>query len=170
MSVNGITSAGTISGYEPGKPQKYQQEKTSDFLQTMEASEEKAKDAMNGMYYAEKAFNTVGPNAPESVKKAWMEAAKEIGANGLGVKSNGMLGHISQMMVQRLTNQMQGRANPDDILGSSVSSAIAAVRKAIYDMDNPLRPKGAQSMEVQRLKMQERQFYQTFLNKLQCLF
>lgn len=169
MSVNGITSAGIIPGYEPGKAQKYQQERKSDFGQAVKASEEKAKDSTDGMDYAEKAFETVGPNAPESVKKAWMEAAREVGANGLGVKSNGMLGHISQMMVQRLTNQMQGKPNPDDILGSSVSSAIAAVRKAIYDMDNPLRPKDVQSIEVQRLKMQERQFYQTLLSKLQCL-
>lgn len=169
MGVNGITSTGVIPGYEPGKPQKYQQEKTSDFLQRMGASEKQDNGSTGAIDFAEKAFTTVGPNAPESVKKAWMEAAKEVGANGLGIKSNGMLGHISQMMVQRLTNQMQGRPNPDDILGSSVSSAITAVRKAIYDMDNPLRPKGAQSIEVQRLKMQERQFYQTFLHQLQCL-
>ncbi len=149
--------------------QKYQQEKTLDFRQKAEAGREAAQAPAGRIDYAEQAFETVGPNAPESVKKAWMEAAREVGANGLGVKSNGMLGHISQMMVQRLTNQMQGRPDPNDILGSSVSSAIAAVRKAIYDMDNPLRPKTAQSMEVQRLKMQERQFYQTFLNKLQCL-
>ncbi len=110
----------------------------------------------------------MGPNAPGSVRKAWMEAAKEVGANGLGVKSNGMLGHISQMMVQRLTNQLQGRANPDDILGSSTASAMAAVRKAIYDLDNPRR-QGAKSMEIQRLEMQERQFYQVFLDKLQHL-
>lgn len=169
MSVNGIITAGTISGYESGKPQKYQKEETPGFLQTVEEAQEKGKDSEGRTDYDEKAFETVGPNAPESVKRAWMEAAKEVRANGLGIKSNGMMSHISQMMVQRLTNQMQGKPNPDDILGSSVSSAIAAVRKAIYDMDNPLRPGGAQSIEVQRLKMQERQFYQTFLHKLQYL-
>lgn len=169
MSVNGITSTGVIPGYESGKTQKYQQEKTPDFIKALTASEEKTKDTTDRIDYAEQALETVGPNAPESVKRAWMEAAREVGANGLGEKSNGMLGHISQMMVQRLTNRMQGRPNPDDILGSSVSSAIAAVRRAIYDMDNPLRPRGAQSIEVQRLKMQERQFYQAFLDKLQCL-
>jgi len=115
---------------------------------------------------AAKAFETVGPNAPERVRRAWMEAAEEVGANGLGIKPNGMLSHISQMMVQRVTNQMQGRKNPDDILGSSVESAISAVRKAIYDIDNPLRPRSVKSIGVQRLVRQERQFYQTFLNKL----
>lgn len=169
MSVNGIAAAGTVSGYEPEKTQKYQKEQMPGFLQTMGKAAEKTEDSAGRTDYAEKAFEVVGPNAPKSVKKAWMEAAKEVGANGLGIKSNGMMGHISQMMVQRLTNQMQGKPNPDDILGSSVLSAIAAVRKAIYDMDNPLRPGGAQSIEVQRLKMQERQFYQTFLHKLQYL-
>ena len=138
-------------------------------ISAMQETEEKTKDAAGRIDYAEKAFEIVGPNAPECVKKAWMEAAKEVGANGLGIKANGMMGHISQMMVQRLTNRMQGKANPDDILGSSVQSAISAVQKAIYDIDNPLRPKSAKSMEVQRLVMQERQFYQTFLQKLQHL-
>ena len=37
-----------------------------------------------------------------------MEAAKEVNANGLGIKKNGTLSHISQMMVQRLNKQMKG--------------------------------------------------------------
>ena len=44
----------------------------------------------------------VGPNAPQDVKDAWMEAAKEVNANGLGIRGNGMMSHISQMMVQSL--------------------------------------------------------------------
>ena len=40
----------------------------------------------------------IGPNAPQEVKDAWMEAAKEVNANGLGIKKNGMLSHISQML------------------------------------------------------------------------
>ena len=50
----------------------------------------------------------IGPNAPQDVKDAWMEAAKEVNANGMGIKKNGMLSHISQMMVQRLNKQMKG--------------------------------------------------------------
>lgn len=34
----------------------------------------------------EKAFAMIGPNAPQDVKDAWMEAAKEVNANGLGIK------------------------------------------------------------------------------------
>ena len=36
------------------------------------------------------------------------EAAKEVNANGLGIWGNGMLSHISQMMVQRAENWMNG--------------------------------------------------------------
>lgn len=28
----------------------------------------------------------IGPNAPQDVKDAWMEAAKEVNANGMGIK------------------------------------------------------------------------------------
>ena len=52
--------------------------------------------------FNEKAFDMIGPNAPQEVKDAWMEAAKEVNANGMGIKKNGLLSHISQMMVQRL--------------------------------------------------------------------
>ena len=51
--------------------------------------------------FNEKAFDMIGPNAPQDVKDAWMEAAKEVNANGMGIKKNGMLSHISQMMIQR---------------------------------------------------------------------
>ena len=46
--------------------------------------------------FNEKAFDMIGPNAPQDVKDAWMEAAKEVNANGMGIKKNGMLSHISQ--------------------------------------------------------------------------
>ena len=43
--------------------------------------------------FDEKAFGMIGPNAPQDVKDAWMEAAKEVNANGLGIKKNGMLSY-----------------------------------------------------------------------------
>ncbi len=49
-----------------------------------------------------KAFEMVGRGALQEVKDAWMEAAKEVNANGMGIRGNGMMSHISQMMVQRL--------------------------------------------------------------------
>ena len=45
--------------------------------------------------FNEKAFDMIGPNVPQDVKGAWMEAAKEVNANGMGIKKNGMLSHIS---------------------------------------------------------------------------
>ncbi len=58
--------------------------------------------------FDEKAFDMIALNAPQDVKDAWMEATKEVNENGLGIKKNGMLSHISQMMVQRLNKQMKG--------------------------------------------------------------
>ena len=40
-----------------------------------------------------KLFDMVGPHAPQDVKDAWMEAAKEVNANGAGIKKNGMMSH-----------------------------------------------------------------------------
>ena len=120
--------------------------------------------------FDEKAFDMIGSNAPQDVKDAWMEAAKEVNANGLGIKGNGMLSHISQMMVQRLNKQMKGEDDVDniDILGNTTESAIQATKQALYDLDHPKEyvPK---SIEVQRACMKEREFYVAFLEKLEKL-
>ena len=47
----------------------------------------------------EKAFEMVGWDAPQEVKDAWMDAAKEVNANGMGIRGSGMMSHIPQMMV-----------------------------------------------------------------------
>ena len=118
----------------------------------------------------EKAFDMIGPNAPQDVKDAWMEAAKEVNANGMGIKKNGMLSHISQMMIQRLNKQMKGEGDVDniDILGNTTESAIQATKQALYNLDHPLEyvPK---SIEVQRACMKEREFYVAFLERLEKL-
>ena len=120
--------------------------------------------------FNEKAFDMIGPNAPQDVKDAWMEAAKEVNANGLGIKKNGMLSHISQMMVQRLNKQMKGEGDVDniDILGNTTESAIQATKQALYNLDHPLEyvPK---SIGVQRTCMKEREFYVAFLERLEKL-
>ena len=99
-----------------------------------------------------------------------MEAAKEVNANGLGIKKNGMLSHISQMMVQRLNKQMNGEGDVDniDILGNTTDSAIQATKQALYNLDHPLEyvPK---SIEVLRACMKEREFYVAFLERLEKL-
>ncbi len=117
--------------------------------------------------YNEKAFEMVGPNAPQNVKDAWIKAAKEVNANGMGIGENGMMSHISQMMVQRVTKMLKGENTPD-ILGKTVESAIWATKQALYDLEHPLAntPK---SIEVQQARIKEREFYIAFLEKLEQL-
>ena len=123
---------------------------------------------MAGVDFDEKAFDMIGTNAPQDVKDAWMEAAKEVNANGLGIKGNGMLSHISQMMVQRLNKQLKGDGDVDniDILGNTIESAIQATSQALYDLDHP-REYVPKSIEVQQACMKEREFYVAFLEKLE---
>lgn len=120
--------------------------------------------------FDEKAFDMIGPNAPQDVKDAWLEAAKEVNANGLGIKGNGMFSHISQMMVQRLNKQLMGEGDVDslDILGNTTESAIQATKQALYNLDHPVvyTPK---SIEVQQACIKEREFYVAFLEKLEKL-
>lgn len=110
----------------------------------------------------------IGTNAPQDVKDAWMEAAKEVNANGVGIKKNGTLSHISQMMVQRLNKQLKGDGDVDniDILGNTIESAIQATSQALYDLDHP-REYVPKSIEVQQACMKEREFYVAFLEKLE---
>jgi hypothetical protein len=126
-------------------------------------------DVENSVDYDEKAFEYVAPNAPDEVKEAWMEAAKETGANGLGMAQNGMLTHISAMMVNRVENWMNGIENDGDILGKSVTSALESAKQALYDLDNPLEPVGKRSLAVQQEIMKERKFYQAFISKLETM-
>lgn len=118
----------------------------------------------------ENAFEQVAPNAPEEVKNAWIEAATETGVNGLGIQGNGMLSHISQMMVQRLNIMLKGEGNTEsvDILGNTTESAILATKQALYNLEHPIAytPK---SIEVQQACIKERQFYISFLEKLKNL-
>jgi len=104
---------------------------------------------MEEVDFDEKAFDMIGSNAPQDVKDAWMEAAKE---------------------VQRLNKQMKGEDDVDniDILGNTTESAIQATKQALYDLDHPKEyvPK---SIEVQRACMKEREFYVAFLEKLEKL-
>lgn len=120
--------------------------------------------------FDEKAFDMIGPNAPQDVKDAWLDAAKEVNANGLGIKGNGMLSHISQMMVQRLNKQLRGEGDVDslDILGNTAESAIQATKQALYNLDHPVvyTPK---SIEVQQACIKEREFYVAFLERLERL-
>lgn len=120
--------------------------------------------------FDEEAFAMIGSNAPQNVKDAWMEAAKEVNANGLGIKRNGILSHLSQMMVQRLNKQLKGEGDLDnlDVLGNTKESVIRATKQALYNLDHPVvyTPK---SIEAQQACIKEREFYVAFLEKLEKL-
>ncbi len=164
MSVNGIWAGYPMAGYTTRKAEKNADSGTAGF---MEAVAEKAAQN-NAVDHDEQAFEMVGPRAPQKVKDAWMEAAKEVYANGAGIQKNGMMSHISQMMVQRCNKMLRGEADYSDILGSTVGSAIRATKQALYDLDHPLGS-GYRSIEAQQARVKERDFYIAFLYKLEKL-
>lgn len=116
----------------------------------------------------EQSFDQIGKNAPESVKKAWLDAAEVIGVDGMGTSQNGKLTHISQLMVRRLTKVFRGEKT-DDILGSSVQSAIRAVDNALYDLEHPLDGNRGKTPEQMKSREREKKFYQEFLKRLRLI-
>lgn len=125
------------------------------------------KKSENTVDYEEQLLQNIAPNAPEEVKTAWKEAAKEVGVNGMGMKKNGMLSHISQMLVQQVINAYNGNPNPQDVMGDSVESAWRAAKKALYDLENPLAPINQRKLEVQEQIKKEKEFYKAFITKLE---
>ncbi len=164
MSIHGIGTAGYPAWYGTKKTERSAEAGAVGFMETVAEKVPQDKKAD----YDEKAFDMVGPNAPQSVKDAWMKAAQEVNANGLGIRENGMMTHISQMMVQRLGKVLKGETENPDILGNSVESAIRATKQALYDLEHPIAytPK---SIEVQQARIKEREFYNAFLEKLEQL-
>ena len=163
MSINGVSTNYYPTAY--AKTNVPKSTETSSFADTIA---EKAETA-SVRDYDEEALESVGANAPKSVKDAWMEAAKETGANGLGWTSNGII--VTEMHVQQFLNWYwggkEGRAY--DVLGSSVESAIQAAQQALYSFDHPLEPNKVMSIEERQYHMKERQFYVAFLENLQQL-
>ncbi len=165
MGINGIGTAGyPLTGYTARKTGRSAESGTVGFMETVgkKAAQGKAADQ------DEKAFEMVGRGAPQEVKDAWMEAAKEVNANGMGIRGNGMMSHISQMMVQRLNKQLKGETENFDILGNTVESAIQATKKALHDLEHPVvyTPR---SIAVQQARIKEGEFYRAFLEKLEKL-
>ena len=165
MSINGIGTAGyPLTGYTARKMERSVEPGTVGFMETVEEKAAQGRAADQD----EKAFEMVGRGAPQEVKDAWMEAAKEVNANGMGIRGNGMMSHISQMMVQRCNKILKGETENLDILGSTVESAIRATEQALYDLDHP-RAYVPKSIEVQQAQIKEREFYVAFLEKLEKL-
>ena len=164
MNVNGIGAAGYPAWQGARKAERSVESGAVGFMETVAERIEQDKTTD----YDEKAFEMVGPNAPQEVKDAWMDAAKEVNANGMGIRGNGMMSHISQMMVQRLNKQLKGETENFDILGSTVESAIQATKKALYDLEHP-RVYTPRSIEVQQARIKEGEFYRAFLERLEQL-
>ena len=169
MSISGIGAA----GYYPTRYTNVNSVKnTADASFTETISEKAAADKID---YDERAFEYVAPNAPEEVKKAWMEATKETGANGMGMAQNGMFTHISAMMTKGIVNNYWNRErgvsdlSSNDLLGSTVSSALSAAKQALYDLEHPLEPLSRRSWEVQKQIEKEMEFYRAFIDKLEQL-
>ena len=79
MGINAIGTTGYPSGgYQTRKAERTIESGTVESIKT--AAEQAVQE--NIIDYDEKAFAMVGPNAPQNVKDAWMEAAKEVHANG----------------------------------------------------------------------------------------
>ena len=165
MGISGVGTAGCpMTEYTARKAERSAESRAVGFMETVEEKAAQGKAANQD----EKAFEMVGPNAPQEVKDAWMEAAKEVNANGMGIRGNGMMSHISQMMVQRLNKQLKGETENFDILGNTVESAIQATKQALYDLDHP-RVYTPRSIEVQQARIKEGEFYRAFLEKLEKL-
>lgn len=159
MSINGVST-----NYYPTAITDTSTAKNTEKASFADTIAEKAETA-NVRDFGEEAFEKSAPNAPQSVKDAWMEAAKETGANGLGITSNGIW--PTEMFIQGVIQRYWGKET--DILGSSVESAIQAAQQALYSFDHPLEPNKAMSMEERQYHIKERQFYVAFLEKLEKL-
>lgn len=106
----------------------------------------------------------VAPNAPESVKIAWVEASREVGWNGLGMTSeHGGRGILDAQLTCNNHNGVDGMEN---ILGNSIESAMAVIKAAQYQRNNPAPGDWTADMSEWD---KEKKFYSAFLDKLEKL-
>lgn len=127
-------------------------------------------DQKNVLIKTSEVMDLFGSRAPDEVKKAWMEAEEETGVHitkcGLCITPDGKHSCMTTMGVQIALKWAKGELDQADLMGSSVESAINTVNTWIYDLDHPLAGQPAKSIDEQRMIMQERAFYEAFLEKL----
>lgn len=168
MSINGVSTNYYSTAHANVKTVKNAADNS--FADTI--SEKVATDKID---YDERAFVFFAPNAPDEVRKAWLEAAKETGANGMGMGQDGKLTHISSMMTKSAVNNYWNRETGEsnllssDLLGSTVAYALSAAKQALYDLEHPLEPISQRRLEVQQQIAKEREFYKAFIDKLEQL-
>ncbi len=112
-------------------------------------------------------FSRFAPNAPEEVRRAFMEASEETGYKEY--TGNEMMNHISQILVTQVENRYNGVPNPKDVFGSSVASALRAAKQMLYDLENPLVPISQRGENVAKYEEQEKEFYRKFIEKLETI-
>ena len=107
-------------------------------------------------------FDKAAPVAPQIVKNAWMNAAKET-----GYLEGGKMNHISQLLVRQVINRENGVEDYQNVFGNSVASALQAVEELLYDLENPLTPESERSESVRMYREQEKEFYRKFIENLE---
>lgn len=167
MAINGIAIGYFPTGYVNNKAAKAETGKTFAEIASQKMEEAEKETAQKKI---PQIIDLFGTNAPDEVKQAWMEAEKETGVHitkcGLYITPDGEHSYMTAAGVQIAIKWSKGELNQTDLLGSSVESAINAVNKWIYDLDHPLAGQSAKSIDEQRLMMNERAFYELFLEKL----
>ncbi len=141
--------------------------KMSEYYKEEKACCEKLANILGQLQYTEKtseaavqpdrSFNgldVLGPSAPDKVKDAWMKAEEESGTNGYGMNSEGMLTQITTLFAMSIENMVNGKGQ--DVLGTTVDSARAAVQRALGRLGIPQNDK----------EKKEKLFYEAFLRLL----
>ena len=116
--------------------------------------------------YYEQSFDRIAPNAPQCVKRAWLDAADVAGIDGMGVSGSGKLSHISQLMVRSIE---KGNSGTYDLLGNSIQSAMRAAEEALYALEHPLDAGRGRTVEQIENRRKEKVFYQEFIKRLQTV-
>ena len=179
MSIGNIS--GSLAAYQyANKTQKGSAVEKTGFADTVknftETAAQKVAEADTAGSSAEKypaVLDHIGYNAPEKVKEAFTEAEKETGGfidgGGMWVSADGKHCQMTKMFVERFLRWYKGEYNQSDMLGSTVQSAIDAVNRWMYDLDHPLIGAAPTRPEDRWLVDKERQFYESFLDKLLAL-
>ena len=173
MGINGIATNYFSTGYTNNEAAKAEAGKSFAEIASQKAAEA---DKETVQEKTPEIIDLIGPNAPDEVKQAWMEAEEEKGVHiakgGLYITSDGKHAYFTQLAGPISRKWLRGELNETDqvdLLGSSVESAINAVNEWIYGLDHPLAGQPAKSIDEQRLMMNERAFYEAFLEKLKGL-
>ena len=179
MSIGNI--GGSLAAYQyANKTQKNSAAEKTGFANTVknfaETATQKAAEADAAGNSAEKypaVLDYIGKNAPEKVKEAFTEAEKETGgfinSAGMWTSADGKHCQMTKMFVDQFVRWLHGETNESDMLGSTVQSAIDAVNRWMYDLDHPLIGATPTRPEDRWLVDKERQFYESFLDKLLAL-